>query len=162
MLNRFGLNIDKIEAVINDFFIANEWLDCFIVEIKVKDKLIEVFVDCDGGINLQKCHKISRAIEAYLDETQVIGEQYVLDVSSPGVGTPLKMTRQYHNNVGRNIEVNTATESVEGILKEVTDAGIMVAFTEKRKEGKKNIKVDVEKTLLFDEIKSAKIKVSFK
>ena len=155
------MNIDKIQEVVNKFFEDQAWSDCFLVEIRHKDKMIEVFVDCDGGINLEKCHKISRAIEAYLDESKDFGENYVLDVSSPGVGTPLKMLRQYKNNIGRNIEIKTAIEKFEGELKEVTEENIKVFFIEKRKEGKKNIKVDVEKIINFEEIVSAKIKVSF-
>lgn len=158
----FNLVAEKIAEITESFFQEQGWSDCFLIEIKIKDKSVEVFADCDGGITLEKCHKISRAIEAYLDESKVLGESYVLDVSSPGVGTPLKMARQYKNNVGRKIEVKTATEKIEGDLKEVKEEEIVVFYTEKRKEGKKNIKVDVEKSIRFDEIETAKIKVSFK
>jgi ribosome maturation factor RimP len=153
---------EKIAEITKSFFQEQGWSDCFLIEVKQKDKSLEVFADCDGGITLEKCHKISRAIEAYLDESKVLGESYVLDVSSPGVGTPLKMPRQYKKNIGRKIEVKTAEEKVEGELKEVSDEGIVVFFVEKRKEGKKNIKVDIEKSIRFEEIETAKIKVSFK
>jgi ribosome maturation factor RimP len=156
------LNTDKIQEVVNSFFAEQGWSECFLVEIVHKERMIEVFVDRDGGINLEKCHKISRAIEAYLDESKDFGENYILNVSSPGVGTPLKMHRQYKNNVGRNIEIKTATEKIEGELKEVGESGVTVFYTEKRKEGKKNIKVDVERPINFEDIISAKIKVSFK
>ena len=153
---------EKIAEITQSFFEDQGWSDCFLVDIRQKDKNIEVFVDCDGGINLEKCHKISRAIEAYLDESQVLGESYTLDVSSPGVGTPLKMVRQYQNNIGRNIEVKTKEENIEGMLKEVSEDGVIVFYVEKKKEGKKNIKTDVNKSIPFSEIEIAKIKISFK
>jgi ribosome maturation factor RimP len=156
------LNTDKIQEVVNSFFTEQSWSECFLVEIVHKERIIDVFVDCDGGINLEKCHKISRAIEFYLDESKDFGENYILNVSSPGVGTPLKMHRQYKNNVGRNIEIKTATEKIEGELKEVGETSVTVFYVEKKKEGKKNIKVDMERPINFEDIISAKIKVSFK
>src|SRR5690625_6116677 len=59
----------------------------------------------DSGMTLAKCQAFSRHIESYLDETLVLGEKYELDVSSPGLDRPLKLVRQYHNNIGRDLKV---------------------------------------------------------
>jgi ribosome maturation factor RimP len=153
---------EKITQAIEAFFAAQSWEDCYIVDILQKGKSLEIFVDRDGGINLERCHKISRAVEAYLDESDILGDDYILDVSSPGVGTPLKMARQYRNNIGREIEIKAGDSIYNGKLVNVDAANVTIQYIEKRKEGKKNIKEEIEKSFEISTIKSAKIKVSFK
>jgi ribosome maturation factor RimP len=153
---------EKIAQAVEAFFEEQGWKDCYIVDIIHKGKSIEVYADRDGGINLETCHKISRAIESFLDTTGLVGEDYILDVSSPGVGTPLKLARQYANNIGREVEIKIGDSIVTGKITKIEDNSVTISYIEKRKEGKKNIKEEVEKTIEISSIKSAKIKVSFK
>lgn len=157
-----AFNTDQIVSLLEQHFEEEGMQDCFVVEVVHQGKSLEVFVDRDKGINLETCRKLSRVIEAYLDTSLVLGEEYVLDVSSPGVGRPLKLARQYVNNIGRGIEVKSGEEKIEGTLTAADSNQIEVSYTTKVKEGKKNVKVDVVKQILIEDIEIAKIKVSFK
>ena len=68
---------------------------------------VEVFLDSTDGVTFAKCRKISRMVEEFLDEDPQIPEKYTLDVSSAGIGRPLKLVKQYIKNIGRDIAVKT-------------------------------------------------------
>lgn len=126
----------KIQEII-EHLIANEesLRDAFIVEIKHKDKKLEVYIDADGPISYRQFKTISRAVEEYLDESLVLGEKYRLDVSSPGAHKPLKFLRQYKKHVGRNIKVSLIDGSeVEGKLNAVENSVLTIEQKVKRKE----------------------------
>lgn len=152
----------KIEKLVLDAIEELDYTDCFLVELKVNNTKVEVFLDSDESVTFEKCRKISRLVEAELDENGWLGERYTLEVSSAGVGKPLKMYRQYVKNLGRNIEVKTTDgDKVKGNLKSATEEKIVVNFTETIKEGKKKKKVEVDREVSMVDIKEAKIKVSF-
>lgn len=139
-----------------------ELTNTFLVEVKVKGKKIEVFVDSDEGINLQMCQRLSRWVEATLDENSMFGDEYTLEVSSPGVGTPLKLQRQYPKNIGKIIEVKYGDgEQVRGVLTKVNPESIEVSYESKIKEGKKTKKVTEQKEVKFEDIIESRIKISF-
>lgn len=150
-----------IQQLVEKFFTDSGWNDCFYINTKINGKKIEVFIDKDGGISFENCHKVSRYIESILDEKLPFGDDYILEVSSPGVGSPLKLPRQYKNNIGRTIEVSTSEEKFKGTLEEADDEKIKVGYEEKVKEGKKNIKVKIEKSVMYTDIIEAKIKIVF-
>ncbi|HET6728554.1 MAG TPA: ribosome maturation factor RimP [Jiangellaceae bacterium] len=67
---------------------------------------VSVVVDADGGVDLDRCAEVSRAVSAALDESEVMGETpYTLEVSSPGVSRPLTMPRHWRRNVGRLVRL---------------------------------------------------------
>ena len=89
---------DRIVELLGAKFEEEEFRDCFLVETKFHgNNKLEVFIDCDNGLTFEKCQKISRYLESFIDEKQWLGEKYVLDVSSPGIGRPLILKRQYQN-----------------------------------------------------------------
>jgi ribosome maturation factor RimP len=137
--------------------------DLFIVEVNVKPgNKIEVFVDRDSGLALEDCLKVSRHIEGNLDREV---EDYALDVSSPGVGRPLKLKRQYFKNIGRNVEIKlTDGSKIEGTLNAADDEKIIVhTRTKEEVEGKKGKKwVERDNEVPFDTISETKITISFK
>src|SRR5690625_6104146 len=96
----------------------------------------------DSGMTLAKCQAFSRHIESYLDETLVLGEKYELDVSSPGLDRPLKLVRQYHNNIGRDLKVwledGTTVRRSEEHTSELQSRGHLVCrlLLEKKKKNK--------------------------
>ena len=63
------------------------------------------YIDKPGGISIDDCETVSRALEKALDEEDFIAEAYVLEVSSPGLGRPLKKEKDYVRNEGREIEL---------------------------------------------------------
>ena len=67
----------------------------------------------DRPVSLDDCATVSRGIEAWLDEDARVPEQYVLEVSSPGLERPLTRDRDFHRFRGRKIAV-TGTETLHG------------------------------------------------
>jgi len=135
--------------------------ELFLVEIRMlpNNKLI-IHVDGDEGISIQDCAAISRHVGFNLEEENVIEQAYNLEVSSPGVGEPLKLKRQYYKNVGRNLSVKLSDGTLkEGKLLSLTDDAITIEEQVKEK-GKK---ARLEETVIgFDQIVETKVLISFK
>ena len=66
---------------------------------------LRAYIDKPGGITINDCETVSRALEKALDEEDFIAEAYVLEVSSPGLGRPLKKEKDYVRNEGREIDL---------------------------------------------------------
>jgi len=153
---------DKIEKLIHQAINELEYVDCFLVELKLNNTKVEIFLDSDESVTFEKCRKVSRKIEAVLDEEQWLGEKYTLEVSSAGVGKPLKFTRQYLKNIGRTLEIKKIDGGkLKGELTQADDDNVTIKFEETIKEGKKKKKVEVVVEVPRSDIKEAKIKVSF-
>jgi ribosome maturation factor RimP len=156
------VNKDQFEILVVKGLKELEFEDCFLVDIAINNKKVEIFLDSDDQVTFAKCRKLSRFIEEILDEKKWLGESYTLEVSSAGVDRPLKFPRQYVKNIGRKIEVKTkAEETYKGILAEANEKQIKVTWSEKEKQGKKKVTVEKEINLEIEDIDKAKIKVSF-
>lgn len=135
--------------------------ELFLVEIKmlINNKLI-IHVDGDEGISIQDCAAISRHVGFHLEEENVLEKAYTLEVSSPGVGEPLKLKRQYHKNIGREISVKLANgDKKEGKLLTVNEDSLTIE--EKVKEKGKKVQL-VENTIELNNITELKVLISFK
>lgn len=155
----------EIEAVIGKLEeLLDKWLedkpDHFLVEIKIlPGNKVQVFMDADDGIKIDTCAVVSRYLEQYLDEAQPLGEKYILEVSSPGMGRALKVLRQYHRRIGREVTVvRNDGERVEGILKSADDKGLVLE--EQIKQKKKIVETHTWE-IPFTEIKSTKLNLNF-
>lgn len=88
--------------------IADE-LNIEIVEIEFKqgkEPALTVYIDTEGGVDLNTCEKFHRAIDPVLDEVDpTFGAPYTLNVSSPGLDRPLKTDRDYQKAMGLKVEV---------------------------------------------------------
>ena len=62
---------------------------------------LRAYIDKPGGINVDDCEKVSRELSDLLDEKDFIEESYILEVSSPGLGRPLKKRRTLKEVSGR-------------------------------------------------------------
>ena len=87
---------------------------------------LRVFVDKEGGIDIDECGRISEYLSGKLDEIDPIPNPYFLEVSSPGAERPLKKVQDFYRAVGKNVYVTTY-EPVNG-LKEFE--GKLVSFDE--------------------------------
>lgn len=65
------------------------------------DYYLRVYADKEGGITIDDCVGISRALEEKLDKEDFIGEAYILEVSSPGLTRKLRTDRDFENSIGR-------------------------------------------------------------
>ena len=95
------------------------------------------YIDKPGGINVDDCETVSRALEAKLDEEDFISEAYVLEVSSPGLGRPLKKEKDYIRNEGKEIELRLYQsfeheKEFRGILKSWTKDDVSIETDEGR------------------------------
>jgi len=148
---------EEITKVSEIRFQEEDLADCFILDIILKDKKVEVFADTDDGIKFWQCQKLSRAIEAYLDESQVLGEEYTIEVSSPGVDRPLKLYRQYPRNLDRQLEITLDDDKiVTGKMTAVTEEEITLKVPGAKKGMFKT------QVVPFESVKSTMVLVSFK
>ncbi|MCB9308754.1 MAG: ribosome assembly cofactor RimP [Lewinellaceae bacterium] len=156
------MSIDTLNELVNKGLEALLLTDTYLVDVKVHNKKIEVYLDSDEQVTFEKCRQLSRWLEAILDESSEIEPDYTLEVSSAGVGNPLKLLRQYKKNIGRNIAIKYSGDKVsKGILTAVEGDEIKVEYETKIKEGKKNKKVLLIDSIRFSDIIESKIKISY-
>lgn len=67
---------------------------------------LRAYIDKPGGITIDDCELVSRAFEAELDRVNLIPDAYILEVSSPGLGRPLKKDKDFARSIGEEVEVH--------------------------------------------------------
>ena len=103
---------EQVEQQLNNSLLEKPSL--FLIDISISDSYkIVVTLDGDNGVTLQDCIDVTRAIESNLDRE---AQDYALEVASVGVGSPLKLVRQYIKNIGRTLIVKTNEATIEAIL----------------------------------------------
>ncbi len=156
------MNIDKrVVELVNEKIAEIERPDLFLVSAKLHSngKLI-ILVDGDNGVGIADCVAISRYVGFKLEEENVIETAYNLEVSSPGIDTPLTQTRQYTKNIGRDLAIKMADGSKrEGTLTAITEDAVMI--DEKVKEKGKKAEV-IESVIPINQIAETKVTISFK
>ena len=85
---------------------------------------LRVYIDKEGGITVDDCELISRAFSDLLDEADFIEDSYILVVSSPGLGRPLKKEKDYARSMGKELEIRT----YRPIDKQKEFYGILLAY----------------------------------
>lgn len=96
---------------------------------------LRVYADKEGGINIDDCVLISRALEEKLDADDFIADAYILEVSSPGLGRPLKKEKDFIRSIGESIDVKLykaidKQKEFTGILKEYSDGHVVITIDE--------------------------------
>jgi ribosome maturation factor RimP len=128
-------------------------------------RVVRVVIDADEGVTLDDAADVSRQISERLDAPDSVGpaadpmgeHPYTLEVTSPGVGRPLREPRHFRRARGRLVVVGTADGPVTGHLLQAGDAGIELAVVT-GKAGKGAVKrVDVP----YSSITGAKVEVEF-
>lgn len=97
---------------------------------------LRAYIDKEGGINIDDCELISRALSDKLDELDFIEEAYILEVSSPGLGRPLKKDKDLKRSLGEEVEVRTyraieKQKEFTGVLKSFDEESITIEIDEK-------------------------------
>ena len=67
---------------------------------------LRVYIDKPGGVGINDCEAVSRALSDALDREDFIPDAYVLEVSSPGLGRAIKKDRDFERNLGKPVEVH--------------------------------------------------------
>ncbi|MBG6110532.1 ribosome maturation factor RimP [Flavobacterium sp. CG_23.5] len=133
----------------------------FLIDLIITDAFkVIVTLDGDNGVALQDCIDVSRAIDNSIDREE---QDFSLEVASVGVGSPLKLVRQYKKNVGRTLIVKTGTEIIEAELVEANDDFVILSWKarEPKKLGKGKETVQKELKLPYEDIKEAIVTVTF-
>ena len=133
----------------------------FLIDLTITDAFkIIVTLDGDNGVVLQDCIDVSRAIEHNLDREE---QDFSLEVASVGVGSPLKMVRQYKKNIGRALIVKLATSTIEAELVDANDEFITLVWEarEPKKIGKGKETVQKKQEIPYTDIKEAIVTVTF-
>lgn len=68
---------------------------------------LRAYIDKEGGITVNDCEDVAREMNVLLDEEDFIPDAYVFEVSSPGLGRPLKKEKDYIRNMDKEIEIRT-------------------------------------------------------
>lgn len=99
---------------------------------------LRAYIDKPGGITVDDCEIVNRALGDLLDEHDFIEESYILEVSSPGLGRPLKKERDFARSLGEEVEIRTyrmvnKQKEFRGILK-AYDKDTITIETEEEEE----------------------------
>jgi ribosome maturation factor RimP len=133
----------------------------FLIDLEITEAFkIIVTLDGDNGVVLQDCIDISRAIEHNLDREE---QDFSLEVASVGVGSRLKLKRQYINNINRTLIVQLATATIEAQLIDANQEFITLAWEarEPKAIGKGKETVQKRQDIPYQEIKEAIVTVTF-
>jgi ribosome maturation factor RimP len=148
-----------IKSIINNE-IKN--MNLFLVDLKISSSnKINVFIDSMKGVTIEECAKLSFMIKEKLNKHI---DDYVLEVSSPGLNKSLILPLQYEKNLGRYLDIITKDGIRKtGRLTKVFRNGIQIKseVTVKNKQGRKREHVAKDYVFDFTDIKSAKVIVSF-
>ena len=68
---------------------------------------LRAYIDKPGGITVNDCEAVAREMNDLLDAEDFIPDSYVFEVSSPGLGRPLKKEKDYIRNLGNEVEIRT-------------------------------------------------------
>jgi ribosome maturation factor RimP len=150
---------DKVNDLLTEVLLDKP--SVFLIDLTITDSFkISVNIDGDNGVVLQDCIDISRAIDNNLDREE---QDYSLEVASVGVGSALKMVRQYKKNVGRTLIVKLATQTIEAELVEANDNFIILSWKsrEPKKLGKGKETVQKIQEIPYTDIKEAIVTVTF-
>jgi ribosome maturation factor RimP len=136
-------------------------VDLQVSGIKVRPK-ISILLDCDEGITIQECARISRKLANDMEADEVMDAAYTLEVSSPGLDQPLKLLRQYKRNVGRLLKVTLNDgEILSGRLQEVKEDSIVLELSLPKKKSKVPVVTEPVREFKLDEIAKALVQVVF-
>lgn len=97
---------------------------------------LRCYIDKEGGVDINDCVNVNRALSDALDVDDFIEEAYTLEVSSPGLGRQLKKDRHFQNSIGMDVELKLfkARDGVKefaGTLKSFDDTSVTVTINDK-------------------------------
>ena len=94
---------------------------------------LRAYIDKPGGITVDDCETVSRKFSDILDEKDYIEDSYIFEVSSPGLGRPLKKEKDFKRSLGEEVEIRTyraieRQKEFVGILKEYDKETVTIAY----------------------------------
>ena len=96
---------EAVEAIVQEI-VQDSNLEVVDVEyVKDRDWYLRVYLDKEGGIEIDDCQRVSETLEQILDEKDLLTEAYILEVSSPGLDRVLKKARDFEREQGKSVDV---------------------------------------------------------
>lgn len=97
---------------------------------------LRCYIDKPGGVNINDCENVSRALSDKLDEEDFIAGTYILEVSSPGLGRALKKDSHLQKSIGEVVELKTyrpidKCKEFSGVLKAFDKDTVTISTEEK-------------------------------
>ncbi len=101
--------IGQIEGMVESLLKA-EGLELIDLEFRKEGRgwVLRIFMDKPGGVTLDDCAEISRQLGDQLEVDDLIPQAYILEVSSPGLGRPLKKEKDFFQSIGKMIQFSTS------------------------------------------------------
>ena len=95
------------------------------------ERFLRVYIDKEGGVNIDDCEAVARAIDPILDEKDPIAESYTCEVSSAGLERPLKRPSDFEQFMGSAVLVKlyrprNGLKEIPGILRNYEDGKVTV------------------------------------
>lgn len=104
-----------------------------------KNQVLRVYIDKDGGINIDECETVSRCLSEELDRADLIATAYNLEVSSPGAERKLTKSWHYEKVLGKQIELSfyapvDGQKNIVGVLESIHENSICLQIAGETKE----------------------------
>ena len=114
---------------------------------------LRAYIDKEGGITVNDCEAVAREMNEILDREDFVEDSYVFEVSSPGLGRPLKKEKDYIRSMGKEVEIRT----YRAINREKEFYGILFAYD----ENTVTIKTEDGTEMTFEKSDIALIRLAF-
>ena len=100
---------------------------------------LRAYIDKPGGIAINDCEVVSRELSDLLDKKDFIDDSYILEVSSPGLGRPLKKDRDFARSIGEEVEIRTyrmidKQKEFTGVLEEYDSDSVTISYEDGTKQ----------------------------
>lgn len=100
---------------------------------------LRAYIDKPGGITVDDCEAVSRKFSDILDEKDYIEDSYIFEVSSPGLGRPLKKEKDFQRSLGEDVEIRTyrpieGQKEFEGVLKAFEKNTVTIAYEDETEQ----------------------------
>lgn len=114
---------------------------------------LRAYIDKEGGIDIDDCVMVSRKLGEWLDEKDFIEDSYTLEVSSPGLGRPLKKEKDFARSLGKAVDIKLYKQW----NKQKDFNGILTAYD----KATVTIETESEETVVFNRVDIALIRLAF-
>ena len=124
--------IEEAVAVIAEEFLQGTGLELVDVEyVKEHDWYLRIFIDKEGGIEIDDCQQLSEKVEEVLDKKDIIKDSYILEVSSPGLDRVLKKDKDFVREKGKKVDVTlyaplNGEKLIVGVLEGKSDSELIL------------------------------------
>lgn len=147
--------VDKIKGLISDIF-QKQGIE--LVELsygrRTEGMVLRFLVDKPDGVTMEECGRLNHEIDRLVEESEIINERYVLEVSSPGLDRPLRTREDFIRAIGEPVRVVSrlpvdGRDVHSGRLYGINDQGIVIIS-----------KDNLSTVILFEDIVKARLEIN--